>query len=183
MTNLKHYIKSTVLLLFLLVSSQGNSQELGFEFQVYPTGIIPTLNFTNDINDRWSYTLRAGLNIFDHRDLGVQDDEEGSGYGFGLGINRFLGSENTKWRLGLNTDVWFNSVEWMDGIEDPSPTMGETDITVLQPTAELSYFIYKGSWSIAPSLSFGFEWNIKTEGEPTGEGAILLVGIQVSKKF
>ena len=65
-------------------------------------------------------------------------------------------------------------VDWQTGNES-----GETSITVLQPTAELSYVIRKNSFYFAPSAAFGVEWNVQTDGEPTGEGAILLVGVQI----
>jgi len=61
---------------------------------------------------------------------------------------------------------------------------GHTSITVIQPTVELGYlFILGKSLHMTPSIAFGWEWNAKTDGEPTGEGAILLLGISVGKRF
>ena len=60
---------------------------------------------------------------------------------------------------------------------------GKTDITVLQPTIQLAYIFLKNDWLFTPHLAFGFEINVKTEGEEVGEGAILLGGISIGRRF
>ncbi len=61
--------------------------------------------------------------------------------------------------------------------------METSNITVIQPTIELGYLIKKEFSHITPTIAFGYEWNVKTNGEPTGEGAILLLRIQIGKRF
>ena len=81
--------------------------------------------------------------------------------------------------FSIKSDVWFNTIDWTTGSES-----GTTDITVIQPTAEIGYqFLGQSGFFISPSIAFGAEWNVSTRGEPTGQGAILLVGVQVGKRF
>ena len=155
----------------------------GIEFQAYPTGIIAGVAADFPISSKGYIHSKVGVNIFDHRDLGEQDQEEGNGYGFTLGYRQFFKEGLTGWRWGIKNDLWLNSVDWENTDEQGNETSGETDITVLQPTAELSYVFSNGNLVFAPSIAFGMEWNIKTEGEPTGEGPIILLGFQLSKAF
>ena len=61
---------------------------------------------------------------------------------------------------------------------------GTSKITVFQPTAFLEYSILnKKSLSITPSLGLGYEWNVKTIGASTREGAILLIGVFIGFQF
>ena len=147
------------------------------ELQIYPTGLIPGLRIENQISDKTKIHLRVGLNLFDHRDLGEQDEERGWGYGFTLGFSRQL--KTSRFALGFRNDFWFNNVDWTDNTSSPSPISGETDIAVLQPTVELTYSLNTEKLSIRPSIAFGSEWNVRTEGRPTGEGPIILIGIIV----
>ena len=52
---------------------------------------------------------------------------------------------------------------------------GETDIWVLQPTVRAGYRLMS---TLDLSASLGAEINVSTDGEPVGEGAILLVGLR-----
>lgn len=165
--------------------------QLGAEVQVYPTGVIPGLAVEFGIDPKWgknALNFRLGYNLFDHRDLGVHDEEIGGGPGFSLGYRRYLSGEYARWFLGVKSDVWFNSVDWKDDLEDGTTAVGETDIIVLQPTAELGYTFFVGGsrgagLRISPSVAFGWEWNAQTEGQPTGEGAILLVGARLQYRL
>jgi hypothetical protein len=177
---------SISVLFILLFSFDAFSQTtVNAELQVYPTGIIPGVRIEKLVTDNTSVHLRVGLNIFDHRDLGVHDEETGWGYGFTIGAARNLG--DSKFSLGLRNDIWFNSVDWRDELDfstDPDILYinGETDIIVVQPTAELTYRIETGKLVIRPSLAVGLEWNVRTVGEPTGEGPIGLIGVIVGKR-
>jgi len=128
--------------------------------------------------------FRIGYQIIDHRDLGVQADETGSGYGFSLGYKRFLNQSGT-WSLMLKNDFWINSIDWEDfeiGMNGEDVAVsGTSDILVLQPTLQAEYnWAVSDHLFISPSVAFGLEWNVKTEGRPTGEGPILLVGVSLS---
>ena len=159
-----------------------NIFDLGIELQVYPTGIIPGVHFETQVGELSTLSARLGLNLFDHRDLGVHDDETGNGYGFTLGFHRYFKEGYQGWKLGVKVDYWNNNVDWYD--DDAGGRIeGMSEITVLQPTIEAGYSIVKNSIFITPSLAFGMEWNVKTQGEPTGEGPILLLGISVGKRF
>jgi len=164
--------------LFLFNSSFAQEEntsanfEIGLEVQVYPTGIIPGLRIEKFLDQKSSLGFRLGYQLIDHRDLGVHQDETGSGFGGSISYRRFFSSIDKGFSLGIRTDVWKNTIDWSD-----DTVSGTTKITVLQPTL-VGEYTYKASdnFVITPSLSFGFEWNVVTDGEPTGQGAILLVG-------
>lgn len=168
--------------LFVLLAHLSQAQtDIGIELQAYPTGFIPGVSVDHSISDKGMIHARLGANLFDHRDLGVHDSETGSGWGGSLGYHHYFSEGQKGLFAGVRADVWSNHVEWSDN----SPVlMGETDIIVLQPTLQLGYTMRSESgWYIKPALGFGIEWNVQTEGEPTGEGAILLLGVQVGKRF
>jgi len=151
---------------------------LGPELQVYPTGLLPGIRLEINLDSKSSLNLRIAAQIIDHRDLGVQDDETGNGYGISIGYRRFFKSTVSGWSLAGRVDYWKNTIDWQSN--GPPEVTGTSKITVLQPTALLEYkFPSQSSISITPSLGLGYEWNIKTDGEPTGEGAILLIGVFV----
>lgn len=153
-------------------NSASKGFDFGIELQAYPTGIIPGFRIERYINTKASMNLRLGYQLFNHRDLGVQENEEGSGFGASLAYRRFFKLDHKGLSLALRTDVWFNIIDWETGTQS-----GSTDITVIQPTLMGEYaFRTDSNLIITPSLSFGWEWNVATEGEPTGEGAILLIG-------
>lgn len=173
-------IQSTILIAFLFGIPNLNAQtDLTFELQIYPTGILPGISVDYSFTPKSVLYGRIGLNLFDHRDLGEQDEETGSGYGFSIGYKNYIKETRTGLRWGIKTDLWRNTVDWAND----SGTSGETKIIVLQPTAELSYVFRKERLVIAPSLAFGLEWNIDTDGLPTGEGPIVLIGVQIGRAF
>ena len=67
----------------------------------------------------------------------------------------------------------------------PNEISGNTDIIVIQPTLEVGYLFlpFDSNLHISPTVSFGYEVNVRTRGEPVGEGAILLLGFQIGKRF
>ncbi|MDF1698596.1 MAG: hypothetical protein P1U56_22280 [Saprospiraceae bacterium] len=148
------------------------SLEIGLELQAYPTGIIPGFRIEKYLNNNSSINFRVGYQVIDHRDLGVQENEEGSGYGASFAYRRFLNENRKGLSLALRTDLWFNTIDW-----ENQGAVGTTKIKVVQPNLMGEYAFYSGhNVSIIPSISLGWEWNVSTDGEPTGEGAIILVG-------
>lgn len=170
-----------LLIVFTLASSgiQLRAQhQIGLECQVYPTGIIPSVNYAMPVSQAGSLEFRVGYNIVDHRDLGVQDDEKGGGFGGSVGYAHAI------WkgiRLGVRADVWWNTIDWK---MDPGTIMevaGTSDVTVFQPTTTLDYPIHFGAWSLVPRIAFGAEINVQTNGEEVGQGAILLGGVSLMR--
>lgn len=183
------YSRYTFLLMIILCLqySKGWSQSnetsrsqitLGPEFQIYPTGLLPGIRIEKQLGNKSSLNFRLAAQIIDHRDLGVQDDETGSGFGASIGIRNFFKTYNKGWSITGRLDVWKNSIDW-SSTENGNTISGNTKITVLQPTALLEYAFAKNNITISPSLGFGYEWNVATNGAPTGEGAILLLGCTI----
>ena len=155
------------------------------ELQAYPTGLIPGVRISFPLGTKSTFHLRGGYNIVRHEDQGVHEDERGGGGGFSLGLDRFLKTTDTGFFVGLRSDLWFNEIDWKDNIGTAEELRGTSRVTVLQPTAELGYLwsFDHGRLLLTPSIAFGYEINIKTEGAPTGEGAILLVGLRLGHRF
>ena len=164
--------------------AQEGILDIDFELQAYPTGIIPGIRIEKGFAQKNAIHLRLGYNWIRHRDLGVHEDERGDGFGFTLGYKRYLKAGFKGWFGGIRSDVWFNQLDWKDHIGLPNEQSGHTKITVVQPTAEAGYlFTLPNDWIIAPAIGFGYEVNVVTNGEPTGEGAILLLGFTLGKRF
>ena len=151
----------------------------GVEIQAYPTGIIPGLHFSYPLAEKSEIELRLGYQYIRHGDLGVHEDERGNGYGFTLGYVRYFSSNYSGFNLGFRNDIWFNDLDWSDNIDTPIELNGNSKITVVQPTIIAGYALRSKSFTITPTLAFGFEVNAKTDGEDVGEGAILLIGCKV----
>ena len=159
------------------------SPDVSASLLIYPTGIIPQLSFDKPIRKHCSVGIRVGVNIFNHRDLGVHDDEKGFGFGITPAYTYYFNTLRTKWHLSLKSDIWWNSVDWSDDLVSMT-IEGHTDIIVLQPTVEIGHsFLVSRSILFTPSLAAGLEWNIKTNGEPTGQGPIILLGFKLGKRF
>ncbi|MFT7587931.1 MAG: hypothetical protein ACI959_000136, partial [Limisphaerales bacterium] len=95
------------------------------------------------------------------------------------GYRRYFKDANKGFYTGVRADLWLNHVDWTDEIDPITILAGETDLVVIQPTVEAGYqFIVGESLLLAPHAAFGWEWNADTDGEPTGEGAIILIGVR-----
>ena len=185
-------MKKSNLLIALLMALAGTCPgqsgpfDLNFEFQAYPTGLIPGLRLEKGFAEKNAVSLRLGYQIIDHRDLAEHDDETGNGFGFSLGYKRYLSKKENYQGLfaGIRNDFWWNEIDWVTHVILENDITGTTDITVVQPTAELGYqWVSESGWALAPSIAFGMEINVKTEGEATGQGGILLLGVLLGKRF
>lgn len=167
------------------IAQSTKSFDIGLEIQAYPTGVIPGIHLEWGLSEKDGLLTRIGYNLVRHRDLGKHEDERGGGFGFTLGYRRYFKANRNGLFIGAKNDVWFNKIDWKDNIGQPNEVNGQTDITVLQPTAELGYVLNLGQndWIFVPSVAFGAEINVKTEGAAVGEGAILLIGFTLGKRF
>jgi len=178
-----HTLVSILLTCFLYFSSSAQVLDITTEFQAYPTGLIPGLRFEKPFNEKNAVHLRLGYNWIRHGSLGVHDDERGDGFGFSVGYKRYLKPEYRSWYLGIKNDFWFNELDWED-LDAFGSVTGTTRITVVQPTLEAGYlFLLKNDWIFSPSIAFGFEVNVRTQGAEVGEGAILLLGFNLGRRF
>lgn len=184
----KALITIGLLLCFLGLATQHSAQDrifdLGFEFQAYPTGLIPGLRLESGFGEQHAVHLRLGYNWLRHQGFGVHEDERGDGFGFTAGYKYYFKPGFQKWFLGVKNDVWWNEVDWKDNIGQSGEVSGTTNITVVQPTVEGGITLPVGdNWFFSPSLAFGFEINVVTEGEPTGEGPIVLLGFTFGRRW
>lgn len=164
--------------------SNGRYIEPGLGIQQYPTGFLPGLHAGIGLAPHHAMEVRVGYNILDHQDFGVQDEEQGGGFGFSLGYRYYFKSTHQKWFIGARSDLWFNEIDWKDNIDDLTELNGTTNVTVFQPTGVVGYrWGLNDHLAIIPTLALGAEINIKTEGAEVGQGAIFLWGLNLSYRL
>ena len=164
---------------------QSDFFSVGLEAQQYPTGFIPGIRAELGLSNQSTLEFRIGANIFDHQGFGVQEEESGEGSGGSIGYRYYFSNYYDKFFLGVRIDIWLNRVDWRDGLELPSgPIAGTSNIIVFQPTIICGYVFQLGDhFRTTPTISGGLEWNVKTEGEPTGEGPIILWGLNLGYRI
>ncbi|MEM8488835.1 MAG: hypothetical protein AAF564_25040 [Bacteroidota bacterium] len=182
------FVCGFVLFFLIGATTKTNAQEMvytgysaGVSLQAYPAGIIGTARLSYQPGIKHVFSGYGGFNTTDRRDWGKHDDESGSGAGFGLAWHYYFNIAPAGFYAGIRTDLWFLAIDWREN----NGATGTTDITVLQPTAQLGYTFLpgEGTWFFDANVALGAEINIETEGEDVGEGAILLIGIGVGYRF
>jgi len=182
-------LKRLLLMIFLISPAGLFGQKLntGLELQAYPAGVIPGLTLDYRITENQFLHMRVGYNYTDRGSWGEHDQEDGGGLGFSLGY-KFREVFGTKFTAELRSDLWFMNIDWEDervicGTFPPCNEVlaeGDTDITVLQPTVGIGYPVrLSGRLVLTPTVSFGRELNITTDGEDVGEDFIGLIGLRL----
>jgi len=173
-------------LLALPLAAQGariaTPIDLGVEVQVYPAGVIAAGRLGLALDEQWAGYLLAGWNTTDRQDFGEHDDETGGGPGLGLAGRWYHLPGHRGWYLGGRVDLWFLDIDW-DDRRDGRDVAGESEVTVLQPTAQGGYAWQRGGWHLEAGAALGAEINLDTDGEDVGEGAILLLGGAATWRF
>lgn len=196
MTTQSHQMRNTITAVGIvaLVSSTAVTQKtyaqspfaagdssVVFEFQAYPTGLIFGFTYERFFSSRDAWHARVGGQRIRHEDFGEHDDERGNGFGGSVGYRRYWPNGIS---LGARVDLWQNSLDWVDSPGAPDERRGETDVTVLQPTIEATWrYPLSTEWFIQPSVAMGAEINIRTRGEDTGEGFIVLGGVSIGRSL
>lgn len=179
--------KQTILLLLIfLFNVPARSQIMGYktidvggEFQWYSKGFITTLHLAYNFPVHHSLQARLGYNKSNWKTKGNHDNEEGGGLGFSFGYRYYFLVRPHGFFLGARTDISNLSIDWRQGT-----SKGKSKIWAFQPTAETGYmFLINDLFFISPSFAAGVQSNIKTEGQPVGNGFIVLAGISAGWKF
>lgn len=177
------------MLLFLTVLSYSQQQQgdwpgvkndLGLSVQVYPAGVITTVQLEHYISERTSLLFRLGGNFTDRRDFSdVNDHEEGQGFGASFGYRKHFPLTKGEIVAGLHLDSWNLWIDWEDSPGTATNTSGTTYIFVLQPWLEAGYFIpIKNSSSrMGITAGFGREINAITNGEEVAEDWIASISL------
>ena len=173
----KLYFTLTLLAIAVSAFAQNSIIDVGLEVQAYPTGIISGVRFEKSLNKRDLWTVRLGYQLINHGNQGKHDDEKGSGFGGTAGFKHYFERYFIGPNLGAREDFWRNNIDWTTNA-DTGTIKGNSEIQVVQPTIEFGWgFLVGEDFVLTPAAAFGFEINVRTAGEETGEGAILLVGI------
>jgi len=164
--------------------AENGFKELALSFQQYPTGSIPGLIYTTSLKPHQYLQLRVGYNFVYHGDAGVQDEETGGGFGFSPAWMYAFRTDHQGLYLGARLDVWFNTINWVQYLNAPGTDQGTTELVVVQPTAAIGYrLLLSDRFTLTPELALGVEINAITNGAPTGQGAILLGGLSLGRRF
>ena len=139
----------------------------------YPAGSILALQVETPLSEHGVLAFGVGANLTDRQDWGEHDQEDGDGFGGGVGYRYYFGEDLDRWFLGGRLELWSLAIDWRD-----SPaTTGSTDVLVLMPTVEAGYtFRLAQRWRLNLFAAGGAEINVSTDGEDVGEGAIGLLG-------
>ena len=169
--------KATVLFLLILFFHCAKSQEelgyntndIGGEFQWYPSGKITSLHVAFNAIMHHSVIVRLGYNQI-NRDNNI---EKGSAWGGAIGYRYYFRLLPHKFFVGARAGLWRTKIDWAQDLET-----GETMTWTVQPTFEIGYTFIINDWAfITPSISSGVDINLKTEGEKVEQGFITLIGI------
>ena len=162
-------------------TSTNSKIDYGVSVQVYPAGIIPTVNAELYRNDSYSWLFRIGANLTDRRDFSdFHDEEKGGGFGGSVGYRKHFPLANKdKIIIGLNTDLWNLWINYKDDVGEPIETSGRTYIFVLQPWLEAGYFFsLKNTSKLGVTVGFGREFNVITRGEEVEQDLIGSISLQ-----
>ena len=180
-----------LLLVFLFITNLSISQNqedkkashnsaFGVSIQVYPSGIIPTINYEYYLSESSTIQHRLGVNIINRQDYSDENDEEkGLGFGGTLGYHYHFAKTKGDFIIGVNLDVWNTWIDWNNNSNEITQTSGNSYTLVLQPWVETGYFIkLKNTSKIGLTGGFGREINVITNGKNVGEGWIGSLSIQ-----
>lgn len=165
------------------VQNQNNDgrTDIGLSVQLYPAGIIPTVNLERYLSENSSLLFRLGGNFADRQDFSdVNDNEEGSGFGGTIGYHKHYPLKKGEIIAGFNTDLWNLWIDWRDGIGTPNETSGTTYTLVLQPWLEAGYFFNLNNTKskLGITAGFGREINVITNGEEVAQDWIASLSLQ-----
>ena len=154
----------------------------GIELQAYPAGLIGVGSWDVSLNYPVELRVHAGLNVTRRQDWGKHNDERGMGPGFGADATWMLNRLAPFW-IGVRADYWFLDIDWEDpdGANTDAVRRGSTNVQVFQPTVRLGWRKALSGLNIDVSTALGAEFNVQTDGEAVGQGAILLIGLRVSR--
>lgn len=168
------------------LQAQGLRPSVGLSLQAYPAGQIGVVYGTFTLQENHSLGVHAGYNRTRRQDFGKHDNEQGGGPGFGARWRYYPNARQAGLHVGARMDLWFLDIDWRwdDPTDKPLPE-GTTEITVLQPTTQLGYgwLIASNRLAVEATVSLGLEINVETQGEPVGEGAILLGGLSIAYRL
>jgi hypothetical protein len=164
----------------------AHEKQTGVEVQWYPAGWIvgPVVNYY--ITPKHILNFRAAVNMANRHDWsGLNDDEQGTGFGGSIGYRYLFTPERNSFYIGARVDLWNMKIDWENDPGTAQETSGSTRVLVLQPSAELGYRINfkKSKWILLLSGGIGQEINIKTNGKEVGQGGMWLLGISTYYTF
>ncbi|MEP6647746.1 MAG: hypothetical protein ABJC12_11715, partial [Saprospiraceae bacterium] len=161
-------------------NGSNNSASVGISAQLYPAGLIATLNSDIFLASHSSVFLRAGGNFTNRKDFSkYNDNEKGAGFGGSIGLRKHYFMKKGQIIAGLNTDLWNMWINWKNDIGTPLQTQGKTYTLVVQPWLETGYFTGRENAPLKFGITGGFgrEINVITKGKVVGHGWIGSVSI------
>jgi hypothetical protein len=178
----KSFVLFTLLFFYFATRSQEmgyNTTDIGGEFQWYPNGTITGLHLAFNAKLHSSVNFRFGYNNTNRGDNGKHANEKGSGWGGTIGYRYYFKPFPHKFFIGAKTDLWRMNINWHNPI-----VSGTSKTWTLIPALETGYtFFVNDQLFITPSLAFGTEINIKTDGQEVGHGFVTMMGISLGVRL
>lgn len=159
-------------------------RQIGIEYLRYPAGHIPALRVAWGFSAHSQALALTGYNIARRQDFGKHDSEKGQGPGMALGYRYRLWPEKSGFYADARLDLWWLTIDWEDLRAGVLET-GATRITIFQPTMGIGYdwMVPATPLSLSAGFHFGREINVKTEGEPVGEGGVSLLVLSANYRL
>ncbi|MEP5611357.1 MAG: hypothetical protein ABJP45_03875 [Cyclobacteriaceae bacterium] len=147
------------------------------EFRAYPAGQMFMLRGEQPIKSRSAISFYVGYNRTDRKDYGEHDNEEGGGFGGGLGYKKYVKQDSSGFYVGLENFIWKLDIDWKEPVSGAFSFSGTTEILVLQPAFNFGYKHVPESrkWYAELGFAFGAEINVKTIGSEVGQGGISMI--------
>ena len=154
--------------------------EVGFEFEKYLVGLIPTLTSNVFLKKNLALRFRIGGNFADRGNKsGFNDSEIAKGFGGSVGIVKYFSIKGGNIIAGFATDFWFMKTDWID-----NSVKGTTTNLVIQPWISAGYLCdFSTKFNAGIVLGFGREINAFNKGEQVGQGFMGSISVQTNYKL
>ncbi len=177
-----------ILFLFLITCfstshGQNNHYAAGFEIQQSIDGYQAAIRGEYGFGNHSAAFLRLTATEFWRDMYGIHDDENGVGYGVGLGYRYYFKHRKRGWYTELRADLWRNEVEWFE-TENQIKTTGITKVVDFQPAILFGYaFHLSRNLRLATTFSIGDQIHIYTEGAELSSYGVVQWGLVADVKW
>lgn len=168
---------------FSVTYAQNTHKAAGFEIQQSIEGYQAAIRGEYGFGNHSAVFLRLTATEFWRDMYGVHDDENGVGYGTGLGYRYYFKHRKRGWYTELRADVWRIEVEWIER-ENQVKKTGITNIIDFQPAILFGYaFHLSRNLRLATTFSIGDQIHIYTKGEELSSFGVVQWGLVADVKF
>jgi hypothetical protein len=179
----------TLSFIAVLFAFNSFSQDVGYRtvdvgagYQYIENGMLTDLLVSINAEEHHSFIVRAGYITTNGLRTHLHKNEEGNGWGGGLGYRYHFSVIPKRFFIGAKVNLWNMKIHWnmLDREE-------ETKLLVIQPAIETGYtLLINDIFFITPNFSATYQKTIKTTGEKVayGNGGFVpMAGITMGWRF